>query len=203
MVRWPAAADAADCAHERRGLSLGLHLDLGEWTCRDGTWVPLYQVVDPSDPAAVGAEVMHQLEAFRTLVGRNPTHLDSHQHVHRREPTRSILGGHARSLGIPLRHFSTTVAYCGRFYGQDDQGRSYPEGVSAAGLIRLLEGLPPGFTELGCHPAVGDDLETMYGTERSLEVATLCDPRVRAALASLRIECRTFMDVADRSLNLI
>jgi predicted glycoside hydrolase/deacetylase ChbG (UPF0249 family) len=203
MVRWPAAAAAAAYSRDHPELSLGLHLDLGEWICRDGTWVPLYDVVDASDPAAVAAEATRQLEAFRSLVGRDPTHLDSHQHVHRREPARSILGGHARRLGIPLRHFSAAVAYCGRFYGQDDEGRSYPDGVSVAGLTRLLKGLPPGFSELGCHPALGDDLETMYRTERALEVATLCDPGVRAALDEHQIARCTFSDVADRSLVMI
>src|SRR5258708_3414128 len=77
MVRWPAAAEATASARNHPRLSLGLHLDFGEWACRDGTWVPLYCVVDESDATAVAAEVARQLDAFRTLVGRTPSHLDS------------------------------------------------------------------------------------------------------------------------------
>src|SRR5688572_28379081 len=43
MVRWPAAAAAASYARARPELSVGLHLDLGEWVLRDGAWVPLYE----------------------------------------------------------------------------------------------------------------------------------------------------------------
>src|SRR3712207_7115710 len=37
MVRWPAATEAAAYAREHRDLSVGLHLDLGEWVYREGT----------------------------------------------------------------------------------------------------------------------------------------------------------------------
>src|SRR5206468_10377269 len=39
MVRWPATTDAVLAARDCPGLSLGLHLDLGEWACRNGQWV--------------------------------------------------------------------------------------------------------------------------------------------------------------------
>src|SRR5919199_1733575 len=82
MVRWPAAGEAAAYARAHPALSLGLHVDLGEWAYRDGAWVQLYQVVPEDDRAAVAEELSRQLAAFRALVGRHPTHLDSHQHVH-------------------------------------------------------------------------------------------------------------------------
>ena len=195
MIRWPAATDAAVYSRTHPELSVGLHVDFGEWICRDGEWSRLYQVIDEADPAAVSAEVRRQLEAFRDLTGRDPSHIDSHQHAHRNEPARSIVLDAARSLGIPVRHFSRTVRYHGNFYGQDDAGTPYHEGISTEGLISLLRSLEPGYHELGCHPGLGDDLETMYRHERALEVATLCDPRVRASLASLGIALRSFHDV--------
>src|SRR5581483_3290402 len=91
MVRWPAAVEAAAFARARPGFSLGLHLDLGEWRYRDGAWSPIYRVVPAEDAAAVAAEVARQWDRFIALAGRPPTHLDSHQHVHRDEPLRSIL----------------------------------------------------------------------------------------------------------------
>src|SRR3954469_3096539 len=80
MVRRPAAADAVAAARDYPELSLGLHVDLGEWAYRDGEWTPLYTVLSATDaasPAPVAAEVARQLEAFRRLVGREPSHLDS------------------------------------------------------------------------------------------------------------------------------
>src|SRR5215469_1972759 len=85
MVRWPAAAEAAAYAKQNRAISVGLHVDLGEWVFRDGEWVLLYRVVDTDDALAVKEEIHRQVAEFRRLVGRPPSHLDSHQHVHRKE----------------------------------------------------------------------------------------------------------------------
>src|SRR5688572_11643250 len=82
MVRWPAAADAAAYGRARQSLSLGLHFDLGEWAWRDGTWVRIYEVIPTDDGASIGDELARQLATFRQLVGDDPTHVDSHQHVH-------------------------------------------------------------------------------------------------------------------------
>jgi predicted glycoside hydrolase/deacetylase ChbG (UPF0249 family) len=195
MVRWPAAAEAVAYSREHPDLSLGLHVDLGEWAYRDETWVPLYDVTRLDDTAAVADEVSRQLAAFRRLVGTDPTHIDSHQHVHLKDPVRSVVVTIVRGLGVPLRHCSRAVQYCGRFYGQTAEGLPFPEGISVEGLITILAGLPPGLTELACHPGDGDGLETMYRQERAVEVTTLCDPRVRTAIAAERIELRSFGNV--------
>jgi hypothetical protein len=49
MVRWPAAAEASAYARRVPGLSAGLHVKLGEWTCHQGTWRSLYNVVAVDD----------------------------------------------------------------------------------------------------------------------------------------------------------
>src|SRR5262249_21163868 len=81
MVRHKAAGEAVELSRTCPSLSLGLHLDFGEWRLSDGEWVPVYEV-PLGEPEAVRWEVDRQLAAFRRLVGRNPTHIDSHQHVH-------------------------------------------------------------------------------------------------------------------------
>jgi predicted glycoside hydrolase/deacetylase ChbG (UPF0249 family) len=80
--------EAADAARVRPRLSLGLHLDLGEWLYRGDRWECTYLRVQLDDEGAVRTETARQLAAFRRLVGCDPTHLDSHQHVHREEPAR-------------------------------------------------------------------------------------------------------------------
>ena len=194
MVRWQAAAEAAGYARTHAKLSVGIHLDFGESAFRDGDWVRLYQVVAEEDPDAVEAEIAHQITAFQDLMACSPTHIDSHQHAHRHDPARSVVLRIAGELGIPVRDCTPEIQYTGRFYGQDDQGVSYPQCVSVDGLIQILRDLTPGVTELGCHPAEGEDLNTMYSAERQWEVSTLCDPRVRHALSSLQIELRSFAD---------
>ncbi len=195
MVRWPAAAEAAAYARTRPELSVGLHLDLGEWEYVDGTWRAHYQVVDPEDRTAVAEEVTRQLNAFRQLMGRRPTHLDSHQHVHRYDPVRTRLRRAGDRLGIPVRSFTPRARYSGEFYGQDGRGAPMPHAITTDALLGLLERLPPGVTELGCHPGYGDDLTTMYREERAREVESLCDPAVRAAVTGLGIELCSFADL--------
>jgi predicted glycoside hydrolase/deacetylase ChbG (UPF0249 family) len=192
MVRWPAAVEASGYARRMPGLSTGLHIDLGEWTCHEGAWRSLYLVVPVDDPAAVENEVGRQLLRFRDLMGRNPTHLDCHQHQHRREPAASILGALARDLGVPLRERDARVHYTGAFYGQTADGKPWPQAITQSALIQTLETLPHGFTELLCHPGYAEDLETMYRHERAREVAVLCDPHVRQTIERTPIQLASF-----------
>ena len=192
MVRWPAAEEAAEFARRNPRLGVGLHLDFGEWIFRDGAWTPLYTVIDQTDARAVAGEIKSQLESFERLAGRHPTHIDSHQHAHRKPPVSSILPQLVEHLNIPIRDVS--IPYCGRFYGQDDQGVPYPECISVEGLIEILHSLASGATEIGCHPSAAADLDTMYSVERLTELATLCDPRVRSAVDDLGIELKSFAD---------
>ena len=197
MVRWPAADEAAAYGREHRALSLGLHLDLGEWACREDLWVPLYEVVPLDDATAVGEEVSRQLSIFCSLIGKPPTHIDSHQHVHLKEPAHSIVVEAARKLTIPVRHCSPSVHSCGDFYGQDADGSPLPEAISVDGLVKLLAQLPPGITELSSHPGIGNDLDTMYCRERAEELKVLRDPRVRSAIADMGIELCSFGDINE------
>ena len=206
MVRWPAAVEAAAYGREHPELSIGLHFDLYEWTYQEESWKwePLYEVVPANDITAVAEELSRQLEMFRQLLGRDPTHIDSHQHVHRAEPICSIVVDAARSLGVPLRDCSPEIRYSGEFYGQTGQGYPLPEYISVDALLSILAALPPGITELGCHPGLGDDLPgIMYRKERAEEVKTLCDPQVRAAIVAEGIELCSFRDITSHLLSVI
>jgi chitin disaccharide deacetylase len=194
MVRWPAVEEAAEFAAAHPELSLGLHVDLGEWAHRCGMWEPLYEVVSVDDAEAVSSEVERQLTLFRRATGCDPTHLDSHQHVHLHEPARSAIWSVARRLGIPTRHFAPKIRYCGSFYGQTSDGAQYLDGINFKQLIEILETLPPGITELGCHPGEAGVPGSMYSSERRVEVAVLCDPRVKSAISDLGIQLISFHD---------
>src|SRR5437879_2323345 len=147
MVRWPAAVEAAEYARNRPGLSLGLHLDFGEWVYKDENWKLVYHVVQRDDAKALSNEVSSQLAAFRTLTGRDPSHIDSHQHAHLREPARSVVLEAALEVRIPVRDCSLEARYCGRFYGQTAEGSPYPQGITSDALIEIMSQLPPGTTE--------------------------------------------------------
>jgi predicted glycoside hydrolase/deacetylase ChbG (UPF0249 family) len=192
MVRQPAAAAAADYAKRRQSLSVGLHLDLGEWAYRAGEWVAVYEVVPADDATAVAEEVGRQLDAFRRLTGRDPTHLDSHQHAHRSEPLRTVAIAAARRLGIPLRHFDPHVRYCGDFYAQTGTAEPLPDAITPPALVRIIHSLPPGTTEFACHPGDDATLDSPYREERLAELRSLCDPAVRTALEESGVQLISF-----------
>ncbi len=161
MVLRSAAREAAQYARERRGFSVGLHIE-SEHDARS------------------------QLDAFRALMGRDPTHVDSHKHVHRQEPLRTIAGELAGELGVPLREHSDIV-YIESFYGRPD-----PSAVEVPALLAIIERLAPGTTELGCHPGLDEQLQSSYVQPRLTEVQTLCNERVREALGAAEVQLRTF-----------
>ena len=196
MVLWPASTAAASYARTRPELSVGLHIDLGEWTCTEHTWRCRYQRVDVKDTRAVEGEVREQLERCRDLLGRNPTHLDSHQHVHRKEPALSVLINVANEVGVPLRHVTPGIRYCGDFYGQTAAGDPIPDSIGVPSLLWLLLSLTRGVTELACHPGYAEDLDTVYKPERRVELRTLCSREIRATLAEEQIRLATFQDLA-------
>src|SRR5687768_16075313 len=73
MVRWSAAAKAAAYGRAHPDLSLGLHVDLGEWKLQYGIWVPVYEVIPLDERKPVAVEIVRQLDRFRQLMDRDPT----------------------------------------------------------------------------------------------------------------------------------
>jgi hypothetical protein len=91
----------------------------------------------------------------------------------------------AAELGVPLRNRG--IRYERRFYGRD--------AISPAHLIALIEALPPGWTEIGCHPAAGPVPISSYDAERQIELATLRDPGVKSLLNVSDIQLCSYAQV--------
>lgn len=179
MVGMAASEQAVLLARETPALSLGLHASF------PGAGRP--PTVNLHDTALYRASLEAQMIRFTELVGRPPTHLDSHHHVHTHPGLVAHFQEVAEWYGIPVRACSG-ARYCARFYGQW-AGESYPEQVSTAALIRTLATeIADGVTELACHPGYpGQDLSSSYCAEREWELRTLCDPRVRRFLVEHEI----------------
>jgi len=184
MVTGPAREDAAKLARRHPELGIGLHWDL------DGERVPL------EDAGAVRRELTRQLDAFQGLIGRPPTHLDSHHHVHRRAEIAPIARNLAAPLGVPLRE-EGSVRYVGGFYGQWEWQVTDLEHIRPDFLIWILRNeMEDGWTEIGCHPGfVTDGFSSVYLAEREVEVETLTDPTVRAEIMALGIRLASYADL--------
>lgn len=189
MVRQAAAPGAAEIARELPRLAIGLHLDLDQRDYASGGPVAAEHRFDPADAGAVAAECRAQLQRFRELLGRDPTHLDSHHHVHMSAPVGEVAASLAAELAVPLR--GRRIPYEGGFFGRTSAGASAPELVAPERLVALIRSLPPGWTEIGCHPAAGPVPSSSYDAERRAELRTLCDPAVKRAVREEGIELRS------------
>jgi predicted glycoside hydrolase/deacetylase ChbG (UPF0249 family) len=179
MVLEPAAPYAARLAAHVPSLDIGLHA---------------------TAPTTGGADawplaLRHQLVRFIALMGRAPTHIDSHHDVHRTPEAAPHFERAAAELGVPLRGASAARPFS-RFYGQWG-GESHPEHLAPDNLLRLIDDhVGPGWTEMNCHPGLVDPaLRSSYLAERGVELATLCDPAVRAGLDARGIRLAGFRDL--------
>ena len=140
MVRGAAAEEAAAYARSHPEFSVGLHVDLGEWVWRDGEWATVYEVVSlRGRRGGRGGGRSASSRRFRVLVGREPTHLDSHQHVHTSGPGRgnTVPGGRraaGAACGTPIPISATAVD----LYGQTSRGEPMLDAISVANLIEIL-----------------------------------------------------------------
>ena len=189
MVTGSAVEEAVELSREHPDLAIGLHWDVYGEDERD---------FDMSDERAIRDEFARQLDAFHELMGRGPTHVDSHRHAHREafEVFRELV----EPLGVPLRG-DGTVNWVGGFYAQWEWGVTELEHVSVAALQRMLrEEAADGWTEFSCHPGYrSPDYRAMYLVEREEEVRTLTDPRVRQTVDELGLELASFADFAARA----
>jgi predicted glycoside hydrolase/deacetylase ChbG (UPF0249 family) len=187
MVDMPAAREAAMLAKAHPQLGVGLHFTV---TDNNGS------AVDPFDLTAIKTKLNRQYERCCELLGRPPTHVDSHHHVHLRKELTPLFAEWARKRNLPVRSLGS-VSYNGSFYGHwyDEEWRPHPapELISIKNLEKILRELPDGATELSCHPAyLSSDLRSSYATEREIELATLVDPHMLTVIDELEITVTNF-----------
>ncbi len=208
MVNAPAAEAAFSEARRLPSLATGLHLVLTSGRPL-GPPQPLSRLLDENGafrrdgsgaqglarPDEVRDEIRAQLRAFERGVGRPPTHLDGHHHVHLHPGILRVAIEEAGQLGIPLRstgpevrdrlrleRIRTCDRFVGDFYGGD---------VSEARLLSLLGSIDEGTSELMCHPGRKDGALaelSSYVDARARELETLTSPRVGEAVIRFGIE---------------
>ncbi len=188
MVTGAAVEEAVELSREHPQLAIGLHWDVIGEDERE---------FDLDDHEAVREEFAIQLQRFHELMGRPPTHVDSHRHMHLDDSVRELFFELAAPLGVPCRG-DGRVRFVGNFYAQWEWGLTDLDHVSVAALVEIIRGeVREGWTELSCHPGyVSEDYLPMYRYEREAELRTLIDPRVREAFAEHAIELVSFADYA-------
>ncbi len=206
MVNAPGAAHAvaALARPELAALGVGLHVTL---TGGGPTTLPPAEVPSLVDahgrlprrpdglagarPTEILAEVRAQLARFEALVGRAPTHLDGHHHVHRRPEVLAQVTAVAAAAGLPVRQVDAAMRAELRRAGIATtdffDASFFAAGVSRERLVESFKRLPAGLSEIMCHPGrVDAELErsSTYTADREIEIDILSDPAVTAALAA-------------------
>jgi len=186
MVDAKGTAEAVALGQENPDLSIGLHWDVFGEDERD---------FDLDDVPAVRKEFRRQLERFHELLGRPPTHVDSHRHAHREDHLLPVFEELVEPLGVPLRG-DGRVEFVGGFYAQWEWGVTELDYVRVPFLEQLLrEEVAEGWTELSCHPGyVTPGFDSMYSSEREEEIRTLTNPRIRETIDELGIRLVGYRD---------
>ena len=153
-------------------------------------------------PEEAALELRAQAAMFVRLMGRTPTHLDSHHHVGRHSPILECLLDLAEELGIPMRSQDAEVRRAARsrelktpdhFFG--DSGAE-PYWSSKRVLAQLLA-LPDGVSEFMTHPGRFDAelAYSRYGRQREVEFRALTDPAVKEAVTARGIRLCHFGEI--------
>jgi len=186
MVTGRAVQEAVAMSRDHPSLAIGLHWDV---------WGEDEREFDIGDVPAVRDEFHRQVDEFERLLGRLPTHIDSHRHAHREAHLMPVFLELVEPLGVPLRE-DGRVRYVGGFYAQWEWMVTNLEYVSVPTLQRLLrEEVGDGWTELSCHPGYASpDYTAVYLNEREAEVRTLTDARIRQTIDELGIDLVSYTD---------
>lgn len=207
---------AVEAARANPGLAVGLHFTLiEERSVSDPArrLPPTYVgvVLGQLPLAFVEAELRAQLGKC-AAAGLSLTHIDSHQHVHTMPSILEIVLRVAVEAGIqrvrlpldslqlasPAKSALCLMArlarsrYPGRFVCDRLAGLHESGALDEAALLRIIDGLGEGTTELVCHPGKADaDCHEHYahwGYHWDDELAALTSPKVRERLRANSID---------------
>jgi chitin disaccharide deacetylase len=206
MVNLPHSEHGATLA---RGLPVGLHLNLSRGAPVSPGFPPSMLQHGAFDEARVSQlrpdvvveEVLAQLARAEELLGRPPTHVDVHRHLHQISPVLEGLSRVAAARGLPMRALDEAmrtelrrrgVRTTDHFVGEAG-GEAYWTEQRFAGTVT---GLAEGTTELMCHPGYPPrETRTSYALQRAVELATLMSTTARRALDEAGVTLGSFADL--------
>jgi predicted glycoside hydrolase/deacetylase ChbG (UPF0249 family) len=216
MTNAPSTPHAASIARATPTLDVGVHLVLTyarplsnparirSLVRVDGSfWRPSELLKRSIDRDEALTEYRAQFARARELIGREPTHLDTHHWVHDHPALSWAVSELAHETGAAARTHTPAQRDEYRAKGvrtPDHFVREFqhPGHIEVADLLALLSRLEDGVTELMCHPGERDPelvATSAYARERVVELATLTDQRVRDALENEGVALATFAEL--------
>ncbi len=222
MTNAPATVHAAKLARELPRLDVGVHLvltfgrplsspaDVPTLVAADGSFPrspSSFVGTGRADPEQALREYRAQFARAQELIGRRPTHLDTHHWVHDEPALEWAVVELARETGAVARQHDAAQRERFRAAGVRTVDRfcrafQFAGHISVEDLLSLLERIAAdgdGSTELMCHPAEPDEEllgGSSYARERATELATLRDRRVRDAVSRHGLRLATFAELS-------
>ncbi len=174
------------------------------------------------DAEEAGAEWETQIQKFVRTVGRNPDHLDSHHHSSYlteklfermltlaqkyqcpirsiREGQNGVYGGVSKELSDSIDTFYPGMVRRFPPVMPDHFISSfYDETATAEQLLKILEGLEAGVSELMCHPGHADAAlieGSAYNRPRERELGILTSAQIRKTIKGCGIQLINFSDL--------
>jgi chitin disaccharide deacetylase len=207
MVNGPHSQAAAQAA---QGLRVGLHLNLSRWAPVWPQFPAELLTAGKLDearapelvPEVVAQETLAQLDLATGLLGRPPTHLDVHRHLHAEPAILEGLVFAAARRALPVRAISSSMRARLRAQGLRCTDHFIGDAVKEAywtpqRLWEAVHALKPGVTELMCHPGYRPTtVNSGYAEQREVELRALCEPRLRAVLEKLQVVLADFRALA-------
>jgi predicted glycoside hydrolase/deacetylase ChbG (UPF0249 family) len=212
MANAPDTEGAARAARATTTLDVGVHLvftygrplsaagSVPSLVTRTGAFPQVTDLLRTGRPKADEAlvEARAQYQRVRELLGREPSHVDTHHWVHDLPALEDAVLALAKEMGAAARTHDgrqrarfrdASVRTPDRFVREyQHAGKIGPERLRA--LLEILAE-DAGTIELMCHPGEPDAalLEgSTYAAERGVELEALTDPTIRAAVERLGIE---------------
>ena len=186
MIKGHAAKHGVKLSNKYPKLGIGLHFQI---TKEEATLLrQVRKVVAVSKIENTKKEFIKQIKLFQKLMGRLPDHIDGHHHVHKLPRIYVFIRKFAQENNIPLRD---DVNFIDEFFGISDINK-----ISPKSLIKILNNLPSGTSELMCHPARETaNLNSSYSHQREVELKTLTSKEVKDVVNELNIKLITWSDI--------
>lgn len=186
MVSGRATSHGVRLTKQNPKLGLGLHFQIEDsdlqvvWQAKRAIAAVLIEKTQK--------EFLTQVETFKKLVGKLPDHVDSHHHVHATPRIFPFIRKWCQENDIPHR---SKVNFIDSFFGMPSA-----KAISIGNLIKILNNLPEGTSELMCHPGVvTKDLKSSYSHQRELELKTLTSKKIKQVVEKLGIELINWKDL--------
>ena len=175
---------------------------------------PLIEHLPQLNMDEVKKEWRAQIDAFIRAAKRKPTHLDSHHHSSYFSPAlfRGMLElaqEYDCAIRFPFTNVSRELEETSKQVPELLEKFNlrkpdvffvnfYDETATKEDLLKIIESVQEGTSEIMCHPGYVDDAfakESVYNFQRARELDILTNPAVKEAIAAKDIQLITFADL--------